>query len=56
MDWFPQDNRTELKRLLNSQFRGPWHSPALEYLRRVESKIAAIEEAKRIKLKLAKKR
>ena len=55
MDWFPQDNRTELKRLLNSQYKGPWHSPAAEYLRRVEEKIAATEAAKRIKLK-AKRR
>jgi hypothetical protein len=53
MDWgnLFQDNRTELKRLLNSQYKGPWHSPAIEYLRRIQARSAAIEAERAAKRK-----
>jgi hypothetical protein len=59
MDWgnLFQDNRTELKRLLNSQYRGPWHSPAKQYLAQIEKKNQQIEierAAKRSSKKLKK--
>jgi hypothetical protein len=37
------DNRTDLKRLLNSEFKGPWHSPAKQQLRLIEQEIRRIE-------------
>jgi hypothetical protein len=41
-DLFP-DNRTEMKRLRNSRYNGPWHSPAKQQLALIEQNIARIE-------------
>jgi hypothetical protein len=43
------DNRTDLKRLLNSEYKGPWHSPAKQQLRLIEQEISRIESERTVK-------